>query len=437
MNGNTLQNSAHRDVLQAPIPDSESSQRGFLEELKNRGRSAVGGKAWPDAQMLYEKALQVVDVLGSATPNERAILHSNLSLVLAKMGKFSDAKAAAMKATEQDRSYVKGWWRLSQALASTKDYEPAVEAMEKALMLDPNNKALKKECDKLKEEAAKAPEEPVKETGPKTEPAPPRSEIYKAKEPGSSPSKPKTAVPAKTTQDVEMEDANPAPSNRSSTAAIDSDDKNLFTKSDAVRGYKIVNGKKTSYFHNELSEEAKQLIGDIAPKKLDASAQPVTTQPSSGETSVWNKAGTWEERDVTAWAKETLKEALQKTTYTFPDSSPAPGATARISAVKKVDGHASFATVRSKKKYIYEFALQLEWALDLSNETDAAQGKIQFPDIDGTIELGEGYDSTFEITAVEDQSLRPVLDRFVKNQGLRESLHQAIDDWVRAFREKY
>ena len=64
---------------------------------------------------------------------------------------------------------------------------------------------------------------------------------------------------------------------------------------------------------------------------------------------------------------------------------------------------------------------------------------MSFPDIDGGCELGQGYDMTnFEITAVEEQSLRPVVDRFVKSSGLRDALHQAIDDWVRGvFREKY
>lgn len=425
-----LQNSAHRDVLQAPIPDSESSQRGFLEELKGRGRSAVGGKAWPDAQMLYEKALTVVDVIASATPNERAILQSNLSLCFAKMGKFDEAKEAGMKATEQDGTYVKGWWRLSQALSGLKDYEAALEAVEKALTLDPENKALKKECNKLREEAAKAPTEAPKEKGPKTEPAPPRSEIYKAKEPAKKMKIDKT----KEVKDVEMKDAANATAS-SGNKVVDDEDKNLFTQSDAVRGYKIVNGKKTSYFHNELSEEAKQLIGDIAPKKLDTPT-PTSTQ-TGGDKSAWNQAGTWEEKDVTPWAKESLKEVLQKATFSFPDSSPAPGATARISKVKKVDGNASFATVRNKKRYIYEFALNLEWVLDLPDQKDAAKGKINFPDVDGTVALGEGYDVTFELTGLEVQSLRPVVDRFVKSQGLRDVLHQTIDDWVRAFKEKY
>ena len=445
MNANAmLQQSAHRDVLTSPIPDTESSKRGLLEELKNRGRSAVGGKVWPDAQLLYEKALQITDVLPSTTDNECAILHSNLSLTLAKMGKFKEAKDAAEAATKKDGTYVKGWWRLGQALSSLKEFQAAVDAMEKAKTLDPNNKALTKEVDKLKVEAAKAPEEVAEDEGPKTEPAPPRSEIYTAK-----PSKPvakKTTATAtqnnisggggKTTSagssaDVTMTDA-----------VVDEEDKHLFTKSEPVRGYKIVNGKKTSYFHNELTDEARALIGDIAPKMIDASAASSTANNhQSGDnqnTSVWNQAGTWEEKNVTEWAKQSLTESLQIATFSFPDSSPAPGALARVETVKKVDGHASFATVRSKKKYIYEFHIDLEWVLDLPGEPDAAKGTISFPDMDGTCEIGEGYDITnYGVTSIQDHALRPVLDRFIKNSGLRDSLHQAMDDWVGQFRDKF
>lgn len=428
MNPNSmLQQSAHRDVLTAPIPSEESSKRGLLEELKNRGRSAVGGKAWPDAQMLYTKALEIVDVMTSATDNETAILHSNLSLCYAKMGKFTDAKESATSATTKDETYVKGWWRLGQALSNLKEYTPALEAMEKAKLLDPTNKALTKECDKLRDEAAKAPMEVEEEEGPKTEPAPPRSEIYNAKPVTKKTNTPATTATAgTTTKDVTMADVQ------------DDGDKSLFTKSEPVRGYKIVNGKKTSYFHNELTDEARELIGDIAPKKLDATAAPAAAPTKGENTSVWNTAGTWEEKNVTAWAKESLTEILQTATYTFPDSSPAPGALARIATVKTLDGHASFATVRGKKKYIYEFKIELEWVLDLAGEPDAAKGKITFPDMDGTCELGEGYDiANYEVTAIEEQSLRPVLDRFVKSSGLRDALHTAMDDWVRQFREKY
>jgi len=214
-----------------------------------------------------------------------------------------------------------------------------------------------------------------------------------------------------------------------------------FKKSEPMKGYKTVNGKKTSYFHNELSAKDKELIGDIAPKKLNTPAPQTLAQASktASSTSVWNQAGTWEEKDVTPWATESLKKALKATTYTLPDSSPAGAATARISKVSKVDGHASVAAVRGKKRYIYEFILKLEWALDVPDlGEDAAKGKICFPDFDGTCELGEPYDiANYEVTALEEQSLRPVLDRFVKNSGLRDVLHETLDNWVRQFREKY
>jgi hypothetical protein len=74
----------------------------------------------------------------------------------------------------------------------------------------------------------------------------------------------------------------------------------LFTKSDHVRGYKIrSDGSKTSYFDREISEDAKKLIGDIAPKKLEVGAASSSSAPmmvennggSNEGTSAWNKAG--------------------------------------------------------------------------------------------------------------------------------------------------
>ncbi|CAN0519516.1 unnamed protein product, partial [Ectocarpus sp. 8 AP-2014] len=69
-----------------------------------------------------------------------------------------------------------------------------------------------------------------------------------------------------------------------------------------MKGYKITaDGKKTTYFNNDLTEEAKALIGDIAPKKLEPATAAVQDSTSGGgnEASAWNKAGTWESRDMT------------------------------------------------------------------------------------------------------------------------------------------
>ncbi|KAL7527962.1 hypothetical protein ACHAXR_007956, partial [Thalassiosira sp. AJA248-18] len=227
-------------------------------------------------------------------------------------------------------------------------------------------------------------------------------------------------------------------------------DDSLFTKSDHVRGYKIrSDGKKTSYFHREISDDAKKLIGDIAPKKLDSGGNNDDFAPKpigaaaageGGGTSAWNKAGTWEERDVTPWAKETLTAQLLTAEYILPPGSPSPGAHATVTKVSKLDGHASYATVRGKKRYIYEFGLTIKWILTLGDDhTKTCHGEMTFPDVDGTVELGEGYDIVnYNVDGSSTPAgTGPLLDRFVRDGGLRESVHKVIDDWVGLFRATY
>jgi tetratricopeptide (TPR) repeat protein len=423
--------SAHRDVLEAPIPEDAGARERLIEELKSRARAAVGCKSWKDAELLYHRAIEIDD--------SNAVLYSNLSLVQLNMGFLESACEAAQKAVELDASYVKGHWRLGQSLCKLQRNEEALEAFQDALMLDPTNKALKKECQKLEKvvdeekalmemdidnkinlEATETVKENVAETASKAVTA---ASITTT---GTEPSKqePATTVATKT-----------------STSTENDDDEGVFSKSDHVRGYKVVNGKKTSYFHNELSEDAKQLIGDIAPKRIDPSEQPAL--PSSAPqkvdgASAWNQAGTWEERDVTTWAKETLKENLMNTTYVLPESSPAPGAIASVTSVPNLDGHASYATVRGKKRYIYEFCITVAWQLELVDDDKTAKGKMTFPDFDGTCELGEGYDMVhWEVDHDSPGSLRPILDRFVQSGGLRDALHDTLDEWVRNFRTTY
>ena len=133
--------SAHSDVLDGPIPDSEDAKLRLVEELKNRGRAAVGAKSWRDASLLYKRAVQV-------SPND-AVLYANLALTLINMGLYEEARGNAVKSTELDATYVKGFWRLGQALDKLKRTSEALDAMKQALELDPNNKALKKEVERL------------------------------------------------------------------------------------------------------------------------------------------------------------------------------------------------------------------------------------------------------------------------------------------------
>lgn len=418
-----MMQSPHRDVLEA-TPDTTESKAKLVEELQSRGRSAVGAKSWMDAKLLYEKALKVVEEGDSKI----AIFQSNLSLVHKNMGSMEEARQAALAATEADPGYVKGWWRLGQALQQLNKAQDALNALTKAKDLDSTNKALIKEHGKVQklaeEEAKRLAEEAAAEPTPMEEDKPKTTTTTTTAAPAKKPATTTSATNAK------------ASANKTT---VDKGDRDLFTKSDAVRGYKVVNGKKTSYFHNELTEEAKKLIGDIAPKKLDPSSTPapIPAQGAAKGASAWNKAGTWEEKDVTKWATKTLEEQLLQTTYALPDSSPAPGALVTISKVDKLEGHASFALARGKKRYIYEFLTKFQWQL-AGNDGLECKGSLALPDIDGTIDMGEGYEiHEFCIDSVSDNSVKPLIERFVRRGGFSEALNESIDDWVRLFKKEY
>lgn len=70
-----------------------------------------------------------------------------------------------------------------------------------------------------------------------------------------------------------------------------------------IRGYKLTtDGRKTTFFNNEMDEQTKALIGDIAPQKIEnhdgAMAQGVNASMSvSNGSSAWNAAGTFESVD--------------------------------------------------------------------------------------------------------------------------------------------
>jgi hypothetical protein len=396
--------SAHKDVLEAPIPVDSISRTVLLSELKSRAKLAVGGQSWSDARALYEKAIQVA-LAHNNNKNETAICYSNLSLVQGKMNYWHEAKLSATNATATDPTYVKGWWRLGQAHAALADYTQALRAFESALAAEPNNKALQKEMEKTRgllaqQQSNKTNTSSIIDSA-KREPAPPRSAM------------------SGTFAQTKL-------SSSSETTVIDLEGTE-FSASEVTKGYKIVNGKKTSYFHNELSEDVKHLIGDIAPKKIDAvnSANLPETVAANGVASVWNQAGTWEEKDVSNWACAELKCGMETCRFAGPVDVTVQSAT--------VTGSASIAQVRGKKRYIYELVVEVTWTA-----AGVGDGKMTFPDIDGTCIVGEPYDiSGFEIVTCEHDAQRPLLEEHVRKGGLRKVMEQAIDEWVQKFQETY
>ena len=136
-----------------------------------------------------------------------------------------------------------------------------------------------------------------------------------------------------------------------------------------LRGYKKTSdGKTTTYFNRDLSEEDKKLLGDSCPKKItsigknnvNASSDNLSINEKPG--SVWNSAGTWEEKSCDKWAIKTIKNKLQAIHIKTPD------VIVTISDVNSIQGEASITTVRGKKKYIYDFSLDIAWKASIGKE---------------------------------------------------------------------
>jgi len=430
--------SPHRDVLSAK-PLTKEDNLNLIEELKSRGRYCVSSQNYPDALALYSKAIKSLTTILEnsksenelSTDNEQdhieerffvyqykkdmAVLYSNRSLCHLKLNNVDKCYDDAMAATNYDSTYLKGYWRLGQVCTVKSMYASAVKAYEKACELDPNNKTLQKECDRAKFKAQE--ESDVK--------------ILKDLKSKSLPSKNIVKTPLQKTSNTKQHHSE----------LLEKNDCKIGEYNESLRGYKFVNGKKTSYFHHEQTDEEKRIIGDIAPKRVNL--PPVnlcTSSEANDDTSAWNTAGTWEERDITNWAVDTLSEQLMSCTYTLPDSSTDPGALMKITKVsmdKDISAHASIATVRGKKRYIYEFSPTVHWEANFRNEKNCT-GTITFPDVDGTHEIGERYDVTnYTVESDIPTNFKHLLEKYVRNGGLRDVLEKCLNEWVLYFKEKY
>jgi tetratricopeptide (TPR) repeat protein len=449
--------SPHDDVLSAVVSSQLSDRIRLRTELKNRAKGAVQAGVYPDAIRLYTKALTTIvdDNSGSteveeedkdSVAMERAILYANRSMMYGKMNDHCMAKDDAIQATQYNPQYVKGWWRLGQATFALQDFSAAIRAYENAIALESNNKVLQKELQKCRQTAADA--------------AATAAAAVTASSSSSSADD----------MDIETKPSHGSKETSSTSSSLSSNNKYetiekdwvvatetegvKFKPSEHVKGYKIVNGKKTTYFHQEISEDAKKLIGDIAPKKIDPTILPTSSSTQSNGVasmdsnnkakSVWNQAGTWEEKDVTSWALDSFREKLLNVTFILPESSPAPHALITIvddPISTKVSGHASVATVRGKTRYIYELSVLIHWSFQHAMNKDhvvTAEGTMSFPDVDGTHIIGDSYDACdFVIKSATDNTIRPVVTRFVLDSGLRDELHRAFDEWVELFRTTY
>ena len=165
----------------------------------------------------------------------------------------------------------------------------------------------------------------------------------------------------------------------------DSDDEELTAAELAMlRGYKKTSdGRTTSYFNREQTEKEKELLGCIAPKRLDDSAAASPTKSSGvGGASVWNASGTtWEEKDTTDWCKNSLEKCLLETTTAYYSEKSTESFVAVVKKVTDLKGDASVAIAGGKKRYIYDFHVDIEYEIVDGASTVIATGVLKLPEV--------------------------------------------------------
>ena len=169
----------------------------------------------------------------------------------------------------------------------------------KRICVKPSDK--KKEAKKLADEkkgraAAKqaAKKTPSSKAAPvKKSPAAPKPVSTPSKDATASSTSPSTAAGTSSSTSSSSVSEVTSTSSDATAVMIDEDDaEDMAALKEVSKGYR--------YFSRTASEKEKELIGDIAPKKVVAASLPKATS-SAKSASVWNSGGTWEEKDKAAW----------------------------------------------------------------------------------------------------------------------------------------
>jgi tetratricopeptide (TPR) repeat protein len=298
----------------------------------------------------------------------RLAILSNRAVCYNNLRNFTKAKEDCDTILKDDEEHIKALFRRGEAYMSMSENVKAYKDMYQVIRIDPKNKAAIKRVKELRKLVHKRSLEAVHEGVQKAEKQKEQKRLKAERD------KAKKAAQTKADQEFRAsKKSTPRASNakratsKKGAGSDDSDDDDVViedqTDEAPIRGYKKTSdGRTTSYFTRELDEDAKKLIGDITPQRLDANAgstaspnapRPITKQHS--QTSAWNSAGTFEEKDKSEWAKERLKELLLAVTVD--------AGTISVTKVEKVEGDASIISSRGKIRYVYDLSFEVNFCI--------------------------------------------------------------------------
>jgi activator of HSP90 ATPase len=391
--GNPYASNRHGDVLNEEPADDTGKLR-LVEEIKNRAKGAFAQKDMPSAELLYGKAITLLEsttVPGKAEPT----MYSNRAMVRLNLNKVDGALSDSKKCIELDPKSVKAYHRKALALQRLNEWEDAIAAAQEGAKLEPDNKAFPELIKKCQEDIEKDKDDKAKLK--------------------------------RDAQDVKVELHNASTARAPpKTQKMDVDEDN------SMKGYKkTADGKTTSYFHTEITEEAKALIaaqGFGKPQKLEAPAEDVDAK---GGGSQWNQAGTYEEKGMLKWIEQEFRSKLVGITFAVPAGA---GGSIVVKAVESVKGDASISVSRGKRRYLLDLSFDVEFEGNVADKQGS--GKLKIAEVstgdDDQPEVG------FEINAGSAPELKEVFTAFVKNagQGLQPLVIQEIKGVIENYKKQ-
>lgn len=121
-------------------------------------------------------------------------------------------------------------------------------------------------------------------------------------------------------------------------------------------------GVKLPYFHRVLTPEETALIGDITPKPIDKKDAAAASVANANVGSAWNAAQTWEEKDLTKWAKQQMPTYFTEE-FTLAGSGESASYRVVMSGFSNVQGHAQITRSRGKPRFMYELSFDLDFTV--------------------------------------------------------------------------
>ncbi|MFS7967257.1 putative activator of 90kDa heat shock protein ATPase [Helianthus anomalus] len=150
-----------------------------------------------------------------------------------------------------------------------------------------------------------------------------------------------------------------------------------------------------TYWVREVKQDAAPLP---VPRKLTAEDVSAGSGSCTHLGSAWNKAGTWEEKNLNKWATERIKELLLSV-----GSLEFSSGNAKIAEVSRCTGDAFLVTVRNKKRvgYTYEITLKVTGEWLIGEEKKTFKGNLDLAEFS----YGELDDLQVEVRLNEDKDL--------------------------------